>query len=218
MSNLVVINGSPKKSNSATSVIIGEMEKLLNTKLETYQAVEILQSVDRLERVNKIIEADVMLIVFPLYVDAIPAPLLKLMLLLENARKSLPPLSTRVYAICHCGFYEAEQNKVALKIVQNFCNRLKLKWQYGVGIGAGVFVTSTKDMSHGPNHSIFETLGTLANAIQQHGEHEEAVQPNIFMSPKIPRFVYKTGGNLGWKREARENKVKRKLYARPYVE
>lgn len=145
--------------------------------------------------------ADVLLIAFPLYVDSLPMPLIRVLVELEQEAKVVKPLP-KVYAVCHCGFYESSQNETALRIIKNFCSRAGLDWQYGLGIGAGVFFGMTDDPSKWPAKTVYDALQKLsADVLSNQGNQAE----NVFVTPSVPRFIYKAGGNFGWKAQLRKN-------------
>jgi len=50
----------------------------------------------------------------------------------------------RVYTIVNCGFPEPKINTEAIRVIKNFFKRLNLNWRFGIGIGMGEFVGTTK--------------------------------------------------------------------------
>ena len=61
-----------------------------------------------------------MLLVFPLYVDGIPAPLLRLLEAMERYAFRKKPT---VHVVLNCGFLEAEQNQIASDQIRLFCRQ-----------------------------------------------------------------------------------------------
>ena len=153
-----------------------------------------------------------MLIAFPLYVDSLPMPLIKTLEAIEKESKNLESLP-KVYGISQCGFYVASQNYTALKIVENFCERLNLRWQYGIGIGAGVLLNHTKDIKHGPTKPIYDGICFLCKDINKNLDEK---RENVYISPSLPRFLYKLGGNMMWRKQAKINKVADKINLAPF--
>ena len=217
MKNIIAINGSPKVKDSASANIIGRLAKITGMPVTGYQAVKLLGQADVLETIKKILEADTILVVFPLYVDALPAPLVRVLSLLEqaNAAKIAANAATariKVYAVCNCGFFEPANTMPAFDIIENFCVSAKMKWCGGAGLGGGGFVASQNpNIEKGPAAGIHAMLHSFGKLIAE-GEKTE----NVFAAPKIPRFVYSLGGNLGWRQMAKKNKTGRSLGARPY--
>ena len=217
MNHIVAINGSTKSKDSVSGLIISQIATITGSAVTVFQTLQLINTKNSPapDMLSGILKADALLIVFPLYVDALPAPLLKLLMLLE--RESInagDPLPT-VYAVCNCGFYEAGHCRPALEMIENFCGSSGLKWGYGVGIGGGGFLLSrSNNMSKGPTANIFSALQDLGKLIESGGREKQ----NIFVTPKIPRFIYQLGGNIGWRQMAGKSGLKVSLKARPHFE
>lgn len=214
MSRITAINGSPKRTESTSGMLVEKLEEMLNTKIDTFQAVKLIQSEKAEEAAAGILKSEVLLIVFPLYVDSLPAPLIKLLMLVEQAaRTSASPLPA-VYAICNCGFYEAEHNRLALRMIRSFASRAGLMWGYGIGIGSGGFLQSAgKNMEKGPGANVHAALYSLCEILRSKNVKGSE---DVFVTPKIPRFLYKFAGNMGWRQMAKKNGVLEQLDAKPH--
>ncbi|MEG6523938.1 hypothetical protein [Desulfotomaculum sp. 1211_IL3151] len=214
MNRVAALNASPKTTKSVSGMLIEKMEGILNLKIDAYQATQLIRQEKISESIAEIFTADALLIVFPLYVDSLPAPLIKLLTIMEETAKAANLSLPVVYAICNCGFYEAEHTRPALHMLRHFALRAGLTWGYGIGIGGGGFVQSTsKNMAKGPGANIYAALCTLGEVIRNNSAEE---REDVFVMPKIPRFLYKIGGNIGWRQMAKQNGVGRKLHARPH--
>lgn len=210
MSRIVAINGSPKAADSVSGKLIQKMEGFLNTSIETCQAVKVLRQENPADTVAGLLQADALLVVFPLYVDGLPAPLVGLLSLLEQAAKVSDSPRPVVYAVCNCGFYEAEHTALALRMVRAFAARAGMGYGYGVGIGCGGALGFTEK---GPAENVYAVLRGLAGAIGGPGVGERA---DVMIVPKMPRFLYKAAGHLGWRQMAKQNGVRGQLFARPH--
>ena len=220
MSRIVAINGSPKAGKSVSGMLVKRLEGILGADIDVYQAVRLMQSEEdaRAEKASKtvanILKADVLVIAFPLYVDSLPAPLIKALTLLEQAARELDTPLPTVYGICNCGFYEAEHTRLALRMVRHFAQRAGLGWGYGVGIGCGGFVYSVdKSMEKGPAAKIYAALHAMGEAIRDGGTKE---REDVFVTPQIPRLMYKVAGHMGWRKMAKKNGVSGQLWAKPH--
>ena len=218
MTRIAAINASPKTTESVSGLLIEKMGELLNTKIEVTQAVQLTRPESAPETISQtvagILNADVLLVAFPLYVDSLPAPLIKLLTLIEQAAKASSTPLPRVYAICNCGFYEAKHTRIALKMVRHFALRAGLRWGYGVGIGCGGLAYAlNNNMAKGPAANVHTALCALGEAIRGNNTNESA---DVFVTPKIPRFLYKLGGNMGWRQMAKRNGVQKQIFARPH--
>ena len=80
--------------------------------------------------------ADLVVLSFPLYIDSLPAPVIRALELIADDRAGqaprgdLPQESDRrgLVAICQCGFPEAQQDQVALEICANFARTVGFEW------------------------------------------------------------------------------------------
>lgn len=215
MSKIVALIGSPKSKKSSSSAIAFRISDTLHKYITQYRALDIVNSPNKDDIVNDILQAETLLIIFPLYVDSLPGSLLETMVDLErtllNSTKSLP----KVYAICNCGFYDAEQTATALEIIENYCNKTGLAWQYGIGIGCGGMIAEEPSNieAPGPLGEVFKALSKLCKDITQ---GNTVKKENIFVKASIPRFIYHLGGNLGWNRMSKKNNAKKMLRAKPH--
>ena len=212
---IAMTNGSPKKNSGVSISIMEQLEKNIDSQILKYQAINFIKesNTNYGAIINKILNADVIVFVFPLYVDMLPMPLINFLNLIE-----LHSLSTlkkpRVYAVCHSGFYEAAQNETAIDIIENFCNRVGFIWKYGIGIGAGTFLGKSGNISNGPTKEIYNVLKALSINIKS---NDESKKENIFISPTIPRSMYELGGNIEWFVKAKANKVVFRLFSTPFL-
>ena len=127
---VLILNGSPRapRSNSRRYAALFTQFCGLETESMDLLRADPKAVAERLEAVS-----DVPL-VFPLYADAIPVPVLRTFKALEEAPpKNRPTLSVLV----NCGFLEPEQSDVAVAMVELFCKRMG--WPVGsvLEIGSG---------------------------------------------------------------------------------
>jgi hypothetical protein len=73
-------------------------------------------------------ECNVLVFAFPLYVDGIPSHLLNCLRKLEKFFGGLDKKDIMVYSLGNCGFYEGDQNKLAIEMMENWCAKAGLKW------------------------------------------------------------------------------------------
>ena len=207
---LFAINGSPKPTDSVSGALIKCVEDVLQIRATVFQAIQLIGQDNASDALSSICRADVLLIVFPLYVDSLPAPLIKALTMMEAAASRPLP---RVYAICNCGFHEAAHITPALRMIESFAQRCGMTWGYGVGIGAGGIIPAQKNLAKGMTANAHAALVELAEAIQ----NDRCGLKNVFITPKIPRWMYQIGGNLMWNRLAKEHGVKKDIRATPHL-
>ncbi|MCQ4636654.1 NAD(P)H-dependent oxidoreductase [Anaerovorax odorimutans] len=199
------INGSPKKEGSASGCLLAELKEILKQPVSEYC---IRSRRDTLP--DELAEQDVLVMAMPLYVDGVPSHMLSCLTELETLLKGR---KITVYAIINCGFFEAAQNRWAIAILQNWCQRTGLKWGQAIGVGGGGMMPMLKDIppGKGPKKNLSRALETLAKNIlnEQSGE-------TLLVSPNFPRFLYRKAAEMGWRRQIKENGLKAKdLSARP---
>ncbi len=209
---VTAINGSPNTKDSLSGRIIGQMEALLGAKAEVNQAIRMIQDHHAHEDVSELLDADILLIVFPLYVDSLPMPLIEVLTQLKEAAKGAAK-KPRVYTIVNCGLYEQEQIALSLNMARHFAEEAGLPWGYGLGIGHGGMMSSFgDDWSKGPASGVYKALCAMAGAIRA-----EESGPDVFASPTFPRFLYCMAANWGFRSMARKNGVLKTVRARPYA-
>lgn len=72
---ITAINGSLKTAGIST-LIIKQMKRLLDEQIEKYHAVRVIRTDTSKETTKRMLEADVLLIVFPLFIDSLSTHLL----------------------------------------------------------------------------------------------------------------------------------------------
>lgn len=204
---IALINGSPKMKNSASGYILKELKNFLekdDNKISEYHFGKPKVNEKEIELITK---SDVLVFLFPLYVDEIPSHLLSCLIQLQEIFLSIGRNYIKVYTLVNCGFYEGHQNKIAIEMMENWCFKAGLKWGQGIGIGAGAMLPEIKNVpiEHGPKKNLGKALKQLAsNILNVHSEE------NIFITANFPRFLYKFSAQIGWQKDIKKNGLKRK--------
>lgn len=215
---ITLINGSPKVKDSASGLILNELKIFLNnSEDEAERNISISEYNFRKNKldsavIEEVVTSDILVFIFPLYIDGVPSHLLSCLVQLEEILKNIKEKNIKVYALVNSGFYEGEQNKSAIEIIENWSEKCELKWGQGIGIGAGPLLHSVKDVQegHGPKKNLGSALTTISKNILNASSDD-----NIFISANFLRFAYKFLGELGWKQAIKANKLKVKdLYTR----
>lgn len=210
MKRIIAVNGSPKSAESTSGALIKTLEEYIGTTIDSFRAVELVRREDAHKIIADILKANILLIVFPLYIDSLPAPLLKLLTQIEQTAKACGSSLPTVYSICNCGFYEAEHNSLALKITRNFAKRIGADYRYGLGIGCG---GALAQMKKGPVDNVYAALRDMGNTIKAENSKESE---DVFVTPKMPRFLYRIGGNISWRQIAKKNDMLKQMKATPH--
>lgn len=199
-----IINGSPKLGESTSELLIKYLIPLIEENEVTVYKIS-KTNLTELQFEN-IKNSNVLIFVFPLYIDSIPANLLRLLIELEKI--DFPNKNTMVYCIINNGFFEGKQNHIASSQIKNWCKIVGLTWGQTVGVGAGEMLPFIKDipLGYGPNKNIGKAFKELArNIISLNGGKD------LFVSPNWPRFLWKIQASLlVWYPYAKKNGIKRK--------
>ena len=199
---MALISGSPKKKYSTSGQMLEELKSFLS---KDQSVTELRFSDNGLaeNHLQALAKAETFVISFPLYVDSIPSHLLRCLTEIETdfAEQSC---TKSVYAIINCGFYEGEQAKTAMKMVENWCVRCGFTFRGGLGVGAGGMWHSIKDVppGHGPKKDYGKHLSELAEKMEQQEDYG-----CVFTTVNFPRFAYKMAGESGWKQAAKKNGI-----------
>ncbi len=218
----VLLIGSPKGERS-TSVSLGNylMSKLEESGMLS-ENLFIHRLVNREEKIQSLFElinnADLIILSFPLYVDSLPAPVIKAMELIKEEQEKLENKKSKDFiAICNSGFPEASQSTIALKICKIFSKACGFNWRGGIAIGGGGAISGRPlERIGGMVRFIIAGLDITAQAIIESKEiPKEAIE--LFSKPFIPRSLYIYGGNLGWRLQARRLGAGKKIKDKPYA-
>lgn len=159
--------------------------------------------------------ADVIGLCFPLYVDSLPA---EMTLALEHlATVPRRDAAQGCFALCQCGFLEAEQNDTALAICREFTCDAGLDWLGGLAIGAGGAMNGAQWRKMGKMVAhVTDGLGQTIAAL----DAGQAIPPEtqaLVRKRFCPPWMYFLMANLGMLVGARKHGVLWKINARPYA-
>ena len=205
---IALINGSPRRKNSASAFLLKELSEKPADCVCTEIALHARGTVTD-TAVSELLESDALVLAFPLYVDGVPSHLLAELCEMQRLLAGRKPLS--VYAMVNCGFFEGQQAKTALRIVENWCVRCGFGWCGGIGIGGGGMLLSLRNVpaGHGPRKPVSEAVSCLSEAIR-----ESRPINNRFVSPAFPRLLYKLAAQSGWREKIRKNGLRPKDLSR----
>jgi hypothetical protein len=169
--------------------------------------------------VNAASGADILALSFPLYIDALPAEVVRALELIVAARASNPAAKEcRFLAITNCGFPESRHNDVALDMCRIFAKKAGMKWAGGLGLGGGASITGRRlAEAGGMFRNVSRALQIAAAALAECRDiPKEAF--DLMRKPLAPVRMYILVSSIGWRRQAMKNGVWRGLAARPYKE
>lgn len=219
--NVLLLVGSPRGENS-TSASLGNylVEKLEELGMKSEKAF-IHRLVNRPEKVQELFSmienADLIILTFPLYVDSLPAPVIKAMELIKSERDRIKSSKSQNFvAISNSGFPESTQIRVALEICQIFASEAGFTWKGGIAFGGGEAVHGIPLKERGGMvRNVMKGLD-LASEASSEGKNVPQEALDLISKNLIPVALYKTMGNLGWRIRARKYKTRKKLKNKPY--
>lgn len=217
----LLLVGSPRKGKSASETLgaylLGGLEAqgAGAHKLYIYPALRSEASLDAL--IAAVAEADLVIFSAPLYVDALPAAVTELLEILHRQLdEHQRPAEQRLVAISNCGFPEAEQNDIALRIYRSFAAHTGFTWAGGLAMGGGEMVKGRSlEESGGMARNVIAALDLAAAALaEQKSVPQEAV--DLMAERLIPAWIYRAMGNVGWHVQALRKGTWHQLRARAW--
>jgi len=221
----LLINGSPHRGAAASRVVLDTLKAKLGPEHE-YRMIEVATQP---EAAPEDLEADLLVLAFPLYVDSLPSPVLNWLVSCERLRSETARAGTTLrpqamVAAANCGFYEGVQNENALAIVANFCTRAGIEWRGGLGIGSGGMLKGVESAPENMfiKRPVSRAIAELANlALDPRlgpGQGPGQKPRVLYASHAFPRWLYIAVANTGWRHDAAAHGLKaRDLGARPYL-
>ena len=163
MEQIMIVNASPRAPKSNSKLFAQRFSNCSSLPSRYYP----LTHTNHLELCAAMEQFTHVLLVFPLYADAIPVTLLNFLKTLEVHPPQHKPV---VSVLINCGFLEPHQNDVALRIIRAFCKRNGYPFGSALKVGSGEAILSTpfqwlvsrrlKQFAHSiANHS-YRTLQT----------------------------------------------------------
>ncbi len=203
---IALINGSPKSHGSASGCILHELKAFLDNANNMICEYSFRNPQLSSEEIKNLTECNALVFAFPLYVDGIPSHLLNCLIQLETLFSAIKDKNILVYSMVNCGFYEGNQNELAIEIMKNWCIKAGLKWGQGIAIGAGGMLPMLKSVpiGHGPMKNLGRALKQLANNILKSTPDDD-----IYITANFPRILYKLAAEMGWRQAIKANGLKR---------
>ena len=133
----VLLVGSPRGHQSASRRLGLRLLQGLSSRGMTVETHSIYGDLDAPEKEEALIaaalSADLLIFSFPLYVDHLPAPVIRTLdRIASERRENLPTFRPRLTALVQCGFPETHQNRTALDIMRRFADLNGFTWAGGL--------------------------------------------------------------------------------------
>jgi hypothetical protein len=202
----LLLVGSPRGIDRSTSGRLGA--RMLDAvrdrgfRTDTLDAHGAVRSTAETERALAAIGvSDLVILALPLYVDSFPAPVIALLEQIVELRVGAGRV--RFAMLIQCGFPESEHNATALAIAERFAAEAGWQWLGGLALGG---LETYSDSANG-------VLARAGGAIAK-GEP----MPDLAPKRSMPAWLYRLGGNMMWRRQAKRNGAAGRLRAQPYAD
>jgi NAD(P)H-dependent FMN reductase len=213
---LVMIVGSPRLKRSTSYSIAYYLKNGLTAYDWTIEILFAHQAFDNETKMNELQEktknADIIGIIFPLYVDGIPGPLVHILEQLNTQEKK--NTDQKIFTIVNSGFPEPHHSKLAVDMIEQFAREYSSQFIGGYTIGAGGVVGGMpiEQIKNRSKRLVTALDLTIKSLGKNQTLSDEAKQ--ILSKPIFSKTLYNMFANLGWKPRAKKNGVK-DLYLKP---
>lgn len=224
----LVLVGSPRGRGSTSSALAAYLRRRLEAAGATAEEMTVaaaLASTEGQHRLHRATdEADLVVVSFPLYVDQLPAPLVRALDLVAERRKggfaATPwsgPLRQKLAVIVQCGFPESHQNRPAVDIMRLFAREAGFEWAGALAMGMGGAISGRPlEKAGGMARNVVRALDLAAASLAAGGDvPEEAAR--LMARPLMPRWIYNLAANWGFRRQLRKHGVRKRAADRPYA-
>jgi len=218
----LLLVGSPKTRKSTSNSLGGYLFEGLSERsiqTETIYLHTVLRNAQKMQALLDAIDAaDLVTLVFPLYVDSLPAPVIEALERIAAHRQKRDPSRQQLFtAIANCGFPEAHHCATALAICETFARQAGFEWAGSLALGGGQMLNGTPLVEAGGMAiRIRKSLEDAAEGLAQEQAIPKAAQ-DMMATPVIPHWAYRLTGGLGWIRTAKGYGALMSLRRRPYL-
>ncbi len=236
-SQAMLLLGSPKVKSPSTSSVLGgyvlEQLKQRGWEIESLTLRgNLLRGEGQADFLATVERADLLILAFPLYIDALPFLVTKALEVIAAHCSSQPQIKPkRLVAISNNGFPEAHQNAIALAICQRFAVDTGMIWAGGLAMGAGEALSSGLPLTgvqrggRPPVQHVIQALD-LASAALAEGKPIPSEANRLMSKTPIPfmpfsmwRWIFMKMARQNWDQQAATNQVsKEDVLAKPYVD
>ncbi len=216
----VLLVGSPRTKKSTSASLGGYLMEQFSARGVETETIQIYTSFNSAERtrlaLEKLDQADLVVLAFPLYVDSLPAPVISALEKIA-AHRATAKVEQRFTAIANCGFPEAHHNDTALAICAQFARQTGMTWLGSLALGGGeglVHGAALQDMD-GRAIPIRQSLDLAAEALAN-GQPVPQSARDLLARPSVPNWLYRFMGGFGWRQQAKGYGVQKSIRAQPY--
>lgn len=218
----VLLIGSPRGKRGVSHQLAAYLSEQLSAaglEVTTLSAYKALRSDSRRQELLAAVNgASVMGVVTPLYIDCLPANVIRTLELIASDRATVPaPARARLAAVVNCGFLESHHNNIAIRILERFAAEAGFDWAGGLAVGGGGTFEGRPLQEVGPLAlDMMQALELSATALAAGQAIPQEAQA-LVRKQRLPRWLYMLGGNAGWWILARQHGTMLRIRARPYA-
>jgi multimeric flavodoxin WrbA len=226
----LLLVGSPKTRKSTSDSLGGYLFEQLEARSIHTETIYLHAALRFPEKAQALLDAvdaaDLVVLAFPLYVDALPAPATEALERIAAHRQGRDPAHRQerdpghrqlFAAIANCGFPEAFQAAAALAICEAFARQAGFEWAGSLALGGGGIVGGVPLAEGGGKTALLrQSLELAAGALAQCRVIPQAAQ-DIMAKPVIPFWVYGVMSSIGWRQQAKRYGAQRSLKRQPYA-
>ncbi len=219
---VLLLVGSPKGERSVSNNIASYILDKFNENGVEAEKIFIVKEVRTEKTLNELIlqsiDADVLILISPLYVDSIPAINIKVLEEFYKVKNDSFSKKQRFMVIFNCGFPEPHHNDLAVDICKKFASDTGLEWMGGITVGMGASLEGKSLESFRLAKNLCTGLNMSVNALLK-GETVPHEAIDIASKPLMPltivKFMMCNFGRFLWSNQM-DKSVKRKMFDRPY--
>lgn len=219
--NTLLLVGSPKRGKSASRSFGEAVSCRLASRGSETRTARITPSFRSPEAMDRLLAdidwADLVLLSCPVYVDSLPAPVMRLLEAWAR-RRSAPETSTgrpvRLAALVQCGFPEVRHCGIAIDVCREFCREAGVDWAGALAFGTGGALEG-RPLERSPLAKVAPALDRAADALAAGGEIP-AEAGRAFGRQFAPAWTYTLLGGLVWWWIARKRGGREPLRLRRY--
>ncbi|MCK4663188.1 MAG: flavodoxin family protein [Bacteroidales bacterium] len=232
--NAMLIVGSPKIKKRSTSDVFGEylLEIMKSAGWKTEKLMlkgSLKQEKGQTELCSAVDRSDLIILVFPLYINTLPYLVTKALEVIASHKKvEQMKRPQRIFTFVNNGFPEFYQNALALAICRNFADQCGIFWAGALAMGAGEVLGQGQELtlpkrSGPPVKHVIKALDKAGEALVKESAIPSNIQ-NLISKPPIPLISFRIWrwimfAGQSWKQQALKNGVsEEKIYAKPYAD
>jgi len=221
--NALLLIGSPKPKASASRSFGEALVTRLAVRGAQARTARVAPAFESAETLGRLLDeigwADLVVLSFPVYVDSLPAPVMRLLEAWADGGPSrlAPGGSTRRLAVLtQCGFPEVTHCAVAIDVCRQFCREAGVEWAGALAFGMGGAIEG-RPVERSPLARSIGAFDAAADALMAGREIPEAAAQSV-RRQLAPSWTYTMFGGLVWWWVARKRGVKGPLRLRRYAQ